>query len=82
MMHEHVFVVKCIGWETERDVAKHRGMKWLRTALGVVGLTALLLSSGRATRSPEAVVALIAGLAMSVAVFFELRAARRAKAAG
>jgi hypothetical protein len=57
-------------------------MKTLRTALGVVGLTALLLSSATSHQVAWAVVALIAGLAMSVVVFFELRAARRSKAAG
>jgi len=56
-------------------------MKRLRTALGVVGLTALLLSSTTAHQVAWAVVALIAGLAMFVAVFVELRAARREKAA-
>ena len=57
-------------------------MKTLRTALGVVGLTALLLSSTTAHQVAWAVVALIAGLAMFVVVFVELRAARREKAAG
>ena len=57
-------------------------MKRLRTALAVVGLTALVLSSATAHQVTWAVVALIAGLAMFVVVFLELRAARRAKAAG
>jgi len=57
-------------------------MKKLRTALGIVGLTALLLSTSTSHQVAWAVVALIAGLAMSVAVFFELRAARRSKEAG
>ena len=57
-------------------------MKRLRTALGVVGLTALVLSSATTHQVAWAVVALIAGLAMFVVVFLELRAARRAKAAG
>jgi len=57
-------------------------MKRLRTALGVVGLTALLLSSTTAHQVAWAVVALIAGLAMFVVVFLELRTARRGKAAG
>ncbi len=58
------------------------GMKALRTALGIVGLTALMLSSATSHQVAWAVVALIAGLAMAAAVFFELRAARRAKEAG
>ena len=57
-------------------------MKRLRTILGVVGLTALVLSSATTHQVAWAVVALIAGLAMFVVVFLELRAARRAKAAG
>jgi hypothetical protein len=57
-------------------------MKRLRTALAVIGLTALVLSSATAHQIAWAVVALIAGLAMFVVVFLELRAARRAKAAG
>jgi hypothetical protein len=57
-------------------------MKRLRTALAVVGLTALVLSSATTHQVAWAVVALIAGLAMFVVVFLELRAARRAKAAG
>jgi hypothetical protein len=57
-------------------------MKRLRTTLGVVGLTALVLSSATTHQVAWAVVALIAGLAMFVVVFLELRAARRAKAAG
>jgi len=57
-------------------------MKKLRTALGIVGLTSLLLSTSTSHQVAWAVVALIAGLAMSVAVFFELRAARRSKEAG
>ena len=56
-------------------------MKTLRTALGIVGLTALVLSTSTSHQVAWAVVALIAGLGMSVAVFFELRAARRAKEA-
>jgi hypothetical protein len=47
----------------------------------IVGLTALILSTSTSHQVAWAVVALIAGLAMSVAVFFELRAARRAKEA-
>ena len=54
-------------------------MKRLRTALGVAGLTALVLSSATPHQVAWAVVALIAGLAMFVVVFVELRA-RRAKA--
>jgi hypothetical protein len=57
-------------------------MKRLRTALAFVGLTALVLSSATSHQIAWAVVALIAGLAMFVLVFLELRAARRAKAAG
>jgi hypothetical protein len=57
-------------------------MKRLRTALGVAGLTALVLSSATPHQVAWAVVALIAGFAMFVVVFVELRAARRAKAAG
>ena len=63
-------------------MAKHRAMKRLRTALAVVGITALVVSSATAHQVAWAVVALIAGLAMFVVVFLELRAARRAKAAG
>ena len=57
-------------------------MKRLRTVLGLIGITALVLSSATPHQVAWAVVALIAGLGMSVAVFFELRAARRAKEAG
>ena len=57
-------------------------MKRLRTALAFVGLTALVLSSATPHQIAWAVVALIAGLAMFVVVFLELRTARRAKATG
>ena len=55
-------------------------MKRLRTALGLIGITALVLSSATPHQVAWGVVALIAGLAMFVVVFLELRAARRAKA--
>jgi hypothetical protein len=57
-------------------------MKKVRTALGLVGLTALGLSSVTSHQVAWAVVALIAGLAMFGVVFVELRASRRSKAAG
>ena len=53
-------------------------MKRLRLTLGVIGLTALFLSSATPHQVAWAVVALIAGLAMFVVVFVEVRAARRA----
>ena len=57
-------------------------MKLLRTALGLVALTALGLSSVSSHQVAWSVVALIAGLAMFAAALVELRARRRAKAAG
>jgi hypothetical protein len=56
-------------------------MKRARTILGMVGVTALVLSTATPHQVAWGVVALIAGLAMFVVVFFELRAQRRAKAA-
>jgi hypothetical protein len=54
-------------------------MKVFRTILGIVALTALGLSSATSHQVAWSVVALIAGLAMFVVVFVELRA-RRSKA--
>ena len=55
-------------------------MKKARTILGIVGVIALVLSTATPHQVAWGIVALIAGLAMFVVVFFELRAHRRAKA--